>query len=729
MSKQDTPPAPKTADDYRRAEERCTWELLKYHTIPVQWAALVAAYGTAAATILPWLTGTARFTLALWHLIGYLLVVAVWGFLRQSWRQRHLPRMFVAGLLSVTWIVLTTATGPGINQYGLLLVLMLAIAAGYWRQIRIGYPGDAPPPPPAEPDLEPEPVDTSWPAEWDTYVAPKIMQGTWLDHLGVTDFSSDFVLNLQRGGQQTLSTVYNNIEAISQALNVEVSDLVFERDKKGQKPPDGQRKLAPSQVRMKIVHSSPIDHPVLPYTGPDFQNGTCYLGPHNDGIGKAPYRIYDKQTGSMWSGFIVGVTGSGKSRVAEKIVIDATSDPIDHPTVVLYTDPQGGMSSHALMDYAHGFTAVDETPSMMAAIARVATVRQKQGVSTRATGFQPQPCTCPDPIDAMEGGGHRLGCTYLPGILWVIEECHGIFQDRWMSRVFTQFAREFRKLGISFLGLSQHSDLTQFGADGEVLRQSLTGGNVVALRTGGRVTAQLLNGLDADPSKLPPCGYLYTSQTHPESRMAVARCNAPIDPDNPGESDAARWLAEAPRLRLDPVAAQVAGTWTDARSGGDSNQAAAAAQEEIDAIRRGDQAAITRVYAAADRRLGITTRAPTTVESADMDAWEQEMQDQINTFTLPDPLTILFGTDTEQPDLDLPNQRTDSGGGRAESARAIYNHVAAGTGRMADLETATGWSHTHIRNLLRQLESAGRVTKTGHGQWATTDPTTSPRAT
>lgn len=267
--------------------------------------------------------------------------------------------------------------------------------------------------------------------------------------------------------KQTLAKAQADMQNWASALDVPMENMILERHPDH---PKSQRLL-----RLQIITRSPIEETVW-FDYPRVEDGRILLGPHADGIGEAFLRLYTDN--SMWSTFILGGTGSGKTRMLEQIAICALSM---RNTVVFYMDGQNGASSPTLWKYADWSVGCDGALRMLSALERCALWRQKENTAYGWEGFTP--------------GEER------PGIMVVIDEQHRIAPLA--PQRFADLVNEIRKLGISLIGADQDSSLDAAFAGKDRLRSGMCGGNSYAMRVKSRIAGNLLPGLDINPADLP----------------------------------------------------------------------------------------------------------------------------------------------------------------------------------------------------------------------------------
>ncbi len=478
-----------------------------------------------------------------------------------------------------------------------------------------------------------------------------------------TEHGYMFTAQLARG-KQTLENVVAALPRISTGLEEPLEHLIAESA-----PPDPVTGRAyPSRCRFQVITNSPITGDVN-FTGPRREDGLIGLGPWADGSGEARTRLYSN--GSMWSTVIIGDTGIGKSRVAENMVISALSGG---DTVYWYLDPQGGASSPALAEHADWFATMRDAGDMLDAAIAILDARGDENSFEGWMGFRPS--------------------RQRPGLLIVVEECHGPFGvGGWTTR-WTRIAREGRKVGISLLCLSQYPGLDTFGSD-EAMRMNVMAGNSIVLHTTSNSAGQIMAGLEVNPKTLPNIpGYGYV-QGNPE----VGNRTAPFRNRNttPGSdsSVASRWLAAQPQPSLDTLAATAtlaAGTaYQNRRTSTTTGRAASAAR--VEALRNGT--------------------LPVDMRAAQPQPAQTSAGEMGELIEFPRPLTPadLQGPVLTAPMRDLPPL--------TGSRLAIVDAVAAGAARPKDIENVTGLKHRQVADLLKELVESGHLVQPRYGRYET----------
>src|SRR5690606_17646442 len=216
-----------------------------------------------------------------------------------------------------------------------------------------------------------------------------------------------------------------------------------------------------SIIRMTIVRRSRVLTTAQRWPGPaevyDPDRGTIRLGPYVDGDGTAEWRM--ARDNRLYGGFLVGSTGSGKSRLLESIALGAAGAA---GCAVWFGDPQGGASSPFLAAQADWVARdLDGIRQMLEAARRVKKLRQLENSYHELEGWTPQQ--------------HRRG------LMIVIDECHAAMAVDAIRDIATELAREGGKVGIALVLASQVPTLDAFGGS-DALRSNVVSGNLVLMR-------------------------------------------------------------------------------------------------------------------------------------------------------------------------------------------------------------------------------------------------------
>jgi hypothetical protein len=609
---------------------------------------------------------------------------------RPAWARR----ITIGGLGASAWLTLSTFTGVGELQTGILMAAELALAARWWQTNRIGYPAAA------DGDQEPDDPDAPLPLtdlgkilhdfEANAACTGGPLPGAKLLNPEQTPFGWSFRLEL-KPGKQTYKSLMARLDDLAGALYRGVEDLIPEPH-----PTD----RSPAVCRLQVLTSSPIAG-AMDFTGPrrivtDDGAVLLGLGPYADGDGEAMWRLYTP--GSMWGGFLLGGTGMGKSRVIENLVISAMSGG---DTEFWFIDPQGGGSSPALRDHADWFTGMAGADDALDAALEILLARSEENAVEGWTGFTPSPSR--------------------PGLAIVIDECHNVFADQDRVADWAKVAREGRKVGIVIICVSQYPGLETFGGS-EPLRSSIMTGNALAMHVKSNNAKSLMAGLDVDPKTLPFIpGYCYL-QGNPDSGLRTAPFrNRNTDPDRTGEL-ARRWLAEVtadrPGLeRLAVTATRIAGpAYAERHTSNDTGHAAAAAR--VEAMRAGQLP--DPVDDDAPAATGTGSRAGRGGKKSKAKAAPVGDMGRVIAFPA---WTPDFGQATAANGgaaSPAPTAREAAGeaaaprlpeGELTDSQQAVLEAIAAGIDRPKEIGEAVGLKHRQVQTLLKTLLEAGYIAK------------------
>lgn len=454
--------------------------------------------------------------------------------------------MLVCAAAAMTWLSVAVVVGVHLSTtlpwLGVsLMVTTVALSRTHWARHRIPDPDAQTPdveelpaltPPAPEDDDEDEedqePGEVELPErirfyldQWEKVVArPQgSIPGSELDYDGQIlggegedgqpiEIGSRFLLRLPEDGV-TFSAALASKPRLEMALRRPQHMLNMEQVMPTAEDPDPD----PTIVIFEIIDHSPIRDTVLMtdtryrYETDDqgrIVNSWIECGPYANGDGGATWRVY---TGgdSMWGGFIVGGTGSGKSVLLDMIAFSLASS--GH-TTVWYADGQGGASSPFIPTVADWVAGTDqEWEDMLCALENVAEARAKENrmamhADPTLRGF------CPTPER--------------PGIAVIVDECQMVLNpysaDRWEN-----LSRIARKVGICLIMATQAAQHDSFGRSVN-LRSQLLAGNVLVLRTTGTSQRGFIPGLEMDPTALPPIpGYGYTVASGGYGRTAPFR--------------------------------------------------------------------------------------------------------------------------------------------------------------------------------------------------------------
>ncbi|MGW9351729.1 hypothetical protein [Nocardiopsis flavescens] len=381
-----------------------------------------------------------------------------------------------AGVWLIAVILISPSTLAAWWWAGLVgLLALLALGSRFWAHHRIprvlaaAEQELAPPPPPGE-----HPIARQWRTTVASSQGP--LPGTKLSDLTEQPYGVRGRLHLVRA-RQTITSVRAAIGYIATGLGVSEADILIEHTE----PTEEHPKPDSSILDIKVVTVGLLSEKVPLEAGRlDIEGGQVHirLGPYADGDGQARYRLYTDD--SMWSGFVAGSTGSGKSGLIDALALGAWETG---STVVLYLDPKNGGSSPRIFDRAHW--AVPNDPAtwdrLLSGLVELVEARGlENSARLKTSGFTPT--------------------AERPGVLVIVDECHAVITADTAYR-WGRIAREGRAAGVALVLASQIYGLDSFGGS-DAVRANVTSGNTVALRV-SRNQASMIADITLDPSALP----------------------------------------------------------------------------------------------------------------------------------------------------------------------------------------------------------------------------------
>lgn len=401
--------------------------------------------------------------------------------------RRATARQAAVGLGAAGWVGWVTAAGLSWPAMAALAVGGYGASLRHWRRHRLPDPPEWTPP--AEVD------ELSPPRLWDRHIAGS--GGPLVDTRlsGETALRTGVRYDLELvPGRHALTDVRTALPKLRTGLRLRPGqDLVVE-----QHPTADEATVLLTIVRQSTVLTRPQPWPGNTYAA---AAGTIALGPYIDGEGTAVWLLHADQR--LWSGFLTGATGSGKSRLMEGVALGAAAAGC----VVWFLDPQAGASSPFLADHCDWTgRGVDQVRDMLEAARAVKDLRQAQNALHGWEGWTPE-----------QGR---------PGLLLVVDECHRVFEDPRCQAVATELAREGGKCGVAMVTASQVATLDVWGGGGQAdaLRSSVTAGNTVLLRTKSNNTKSVMNAGGVDPTTFPRVpGYAYLLDDTGTRRSAPLR--------------------------------------------------------------------------------------------------------------------------------------------------------------------------------------------------------------
>jgi hypothetical protein len=576
--------------------------------------------------------------------------VAVAASMRRHRRHRPLTGRQAAGwLAAVLWLVWAAAAGPGWGATAALLAAGYAASLRWWRRWRLPDPADHPPPPPG-----PDPMNP--PRLWAAHNGSTsgTLPGSYL--YGQEEIATGLRYLAQLvPGRQSLGKAHVVLAELRTGLRLRPGqDLILERH------PETDESI----ISVTIVRRSPVLTAAVPWPGPAYDPaaGTIELGPYVDAEGTARWRLAVDHR--LFGGFLVGSTGSGKSRLMEAIALGAASGA---GCVVWFGDPQSGASSPFLARHAD-WTArsVEDIHVMLAAAVGVKRLRQAENALHDWEGWTPD-----------QGR---------PGLLIIIDESHQAMADAEIQALATSLAREGGKVGIALVLASQVPTLDAFGlkTGQRALRGSVVTGNLVLLRVADKGTSGILPGLSGiDPAHFPAIpGYAYL-----------------VDIGNTGRRSApfrGYYVTDAAR---DQAAADATWPTLDSAAAGAAGPAYRARHDQAEA-----------------NRTALVARLAALARGEDPDAGQRQPATRPAS-TDPAPQVIPYPRWRVWQQSDAAQSTTERSGPRRTAVDVVAELVAAGVTATGDIETRSGYSETHVRNALATLAAAGRVHRVRHGVW------------
>jgi len=312
----------------------------------------------------------------------------------------------------------------------------------------------------------------------------------------ITTIGYRFRLYLPEDGI-TFSGAVNALGSVEMALHTPQKNLSIERIPE-------EICDDPAQVWFDVITHSPIQKPV-PMLSTRYRcerdedgkvsRGWIDLGPYANGDGNAKWTVYSGGD-SMWSGLVIGGTGSGKTVVLDSMALSLAAS--DH-TVLWYADGQRGSSSNFIPGIAD-YTALDED-GWMDMLQSLETIAQARAAENRRNGAR----------DATQRG--FVPTPERPGLVVIVDECQEILSNHKIAERWKKLTKIVRKVGISLIMATQSADPGSFG-NSHGFREQLIQGNAIVLRTANSNQGNFL-GMDLDPSKLPQIpgfGYLASGQ-------------------------------------------------------------------------------------------------------------------------------------------------------------------------------------------------------------------------
>lgn len=376
-----------------------------------------------------------------------------------------------ASVGAVGWLATASALGPGWwPLLGAALVGGATVVATPWRRAHtapLGLPA-----PPERSQLEqasteePHELDdvAAFAAAWHRLVARQNGKapGSALADGTRAENYLQYLLTLDG---QTLTQLQGRAVEIASDLDCDPMQLVFDA------PPanaDGWRSA--KRATLRYVTNSPITR-IVEYDGPRYRDGRIGLGPYADGQGWAEWVLFAED--SMYSGFVIGSTGSGKSGFLNGLVASARSSGL---IVTIYLDPKVNSSPELAQTASVTALDLDRAEEFTRAVEMFLRGRRLESGINEDPGFTPT--------------------RERPGYLVVIDECDMLFTLPGMGKRWGHVAKTGRGLGLGVVGATQIDGIVACGNE-EMLRSNMARHNVALMRTesassGGQLIAPSL---------------------------------------------------------------------------------------------------------------------------------------------------------------------------------------------------------------------------------------------
>lgn len=447
-----------------RTCRRLTWryraQLLPIAVIVIVWALgpLVAATDEGVVTVLT---------------LGGLAVAGV-GVTATKLLDRPSRRLYavIAASGAVVWLAITARIGAGTPMPAVLWLAGCALAAPWWWHHRIRCVPTVGATSPNEAEVWSERIGAAnGPLPGSTLTNLVRSRGGWSATVQLVP------------GKHTTDDAVGKTTQITSAFDRTSGSVVVEPTADG----------SASRASLLVLDRNPL-HQVQPWPGPSAFNttsGLATIGVHADGT-TAPYRFYRLGSGSVHD-LIAGTTDSGKSRLLDQLLAAERHSGLAVSWVI---DPQRGQSLPDWVDGVDWFAvSVEEGVRMLRAARDVMYARNahlariewidEQGRKRRGKGFF-------DPSPDM------------PLLSVTIEEAHRVLAVPEAKQMAEEIAIMSRKCGIKLRLVVQVPLLDQLGGSA-TLRDMVASGNVIVLRTAGRMTGQVAfqGSLPVEPNKLP----------------------------------------------------------------------------------------------------------------------------------------------------------------------------------------------------------------------------------
>jgi hypothetical protein len=386
----------------------------------------------------------------------------------------------VSAALAGGWLQWVTAAGVGRTAMAVLLAIWLPPALAWWYHWKTRRRPLEEPPVPAEPDQLLEDLRAHVCGQGGR------VAGATVSELPRVTGGRQFRFSLVRG-KQTIDTVVAARKEIASAAGVSRDRVVAE-----EMPSDVPGEAGPEHLAMvTILDPRHPQHEIQEFAGPtlDPASGLFDVGPYPDGQ-MAHARLFKVDEHGRpiraATGITAGVTGSGKSRYAERKTLEHLASGLFQ---VVLLDGQSGASIPTLAEYV-GWAALPppEWSICLRAMIRLMIARTRLIAAKKIPHWDPE-----------------LG----PFVQVFIEEAHRPLGIAANLLAVKHGVQESEKVGIGWDISTQFPSQVELGASSgspgaNVLRDLASGGNVTMFRTGGPFAKSVLVGdIEVDPRKLP----------------------------------------------------------------------------------------------------------------------------------------------------------------------------------------------------------------------------------
>lgn len=508
--------------------------------------------------------------------------------LRSRWGKRRFPReaawvaaetghtRVVAGV-AVAYTALTALAAPATTEGWTTtaaagVLTLLTVSARWWQHHRhaivVRRPGleeiFTGPLPDPEDSGQAVPADLMGrlTTRWPTHVAApgKMLPGAALLEVHPTTFGLMAKVETDGDGQSA-EAVRAQLARLGAALKISASQLEIEED-----APEGDAEPDPTVFWIRAISRKIMDVPVPLEDGASrviLREGRTLIrmGRYVDGDGEPEWLLYDGK--SMWSGYIGGITGSGKSSLSEGLMLGMMQTGC---TYTIYIDPKGGQSSPLIAEHANWFIGDSEMATWNTVVDGLITLVKERGKYLAAQGQS----------------GFQASREF-PGVSLIFDEFYEVKNDPALAEKVGWLARKGRSVGVTVVIITQGYGLEDFGHDS--VRANATAANSVALKMRANQASIFARDFPrSNPATLPD------TENQPRNKglaVSLKGRDCVMRTAYSGDEVTARLMAEAAQVQvrdLDPFSADAFDEGTSgmfARRLEDADAAQAAAAEEI----------------------------------------------------------------------------------------------------------------------------------------------------